>query len=167
MSLSPQSLIAVNLILLALAAYSASSIVGTALAAKLTPPPLVEVKPPPPPIALESVRPATYYTLIHTRDIFNSAKPVEVAAPAPAPVLTPLKLKLWGVALNENGHSYSIIEDLGARKQGVFGISAEVPGGATVKAIEWDKVVLLHGGKEEILAIETGAAPVTRGSAPT
>ncbi len=160
MSFSPRYLVAVNLMLLALAAYSASSIVGTALAAKLIPPPGIDLKPPPPPIEPESVKPTNHYALFHTRDIFNSAKPVEAAPAAPVAVVTPLKLKLWGVALHQSGHSYSIIEDLGARKQGVYGIDAEVPGGATVKAIEWDKVVLLHGGKEEILALEKGANAV-------
>jgi general secretion pathway protein C len=158
MSFSPRYLIAVNLMLLALAAYSASSIVGTALAAKLIPPPEVVLKPPPPPIEPDSVKPSSHYALIHTRDIFNSAKPEVAPPPAQVAAITPLKLKLWGVALYENGHSYSIIEDLGARKQGVYGVDDEVPGGATVKGIEWDKVVLLHGGKDEILALEKGTA---------
>jgi general secretion pathway protein C len=160
MSFSPRYLVAVNLMLLALAAYSASSIVGTALAAKLIPPPEVVLLPPPPPIEIEPNKQPAYYALIHTRDIFNSAKPPPAAvAEAPPPPITPLKLKLWGVALYQSGHSYSIIEDQGARKQGVYGIDDDVPGGATVKAIEWDKVILLHGGKDEILALETGNQP--------
>ncbi len=159
MSFSPRYyVVAANLLLLAAVAYLASSIVGTALAAKLIPPPEVVLRPPPPPIEIEGVKPATYYALIHKRDIFNSAPP-----PAPvvveAPVVTPLKLKLWGVAVHSNAHSsYSIIEDLGARKQGVYGIDASVPGGATVKAIEWDKVVLDHNGKDEILELATKGA---------
>jgi general secretion pathway protein C len=154
MSFSPRYyVVAANLLLLAAVAYLASSIAGTALAAKLIPPPDVVLKPPPPPIELEGVKPATFYALITKRDIFNSAPP-----PTPvvveAPVATPLKLKLWGVALHEDAHfSYSIIEDLGARKQAVYGIDDEVPGGATVKAIEWDKVILDHNGKDEILEL--------------
>jgi len=159
-SFSPRYLVAVNLMLLALAAYSASSIVGTALAVRLIPPPEVELKPPPPPLEPESAKPANHYTLIHTRDIFNSAKPEAAPAPVQVAAATPLKLKLWGVALYESGRSYGIIEDLGARKQGVYGVDDEVPGGATVKGIEWDKVILLHGGKDEILALEKGAQAV-------
>lgn len=161
MSFSPRYLVVANLLLLALAAYSASSIVGTTLASKLMPTTEVILSPPPPPIELEPAKPAQFYGLIHTRDIFNSARP-EAAAPvaAAAPVVTQLKLKLWGTAVFEAGSSYSIIEDLGARKQGVYGINATVPGGATVKAIEWERVVLAHNGKDEILTLEkTSALP--------
>lgn len=162
MSFSPRYyVVAANLLLLAAVAYLGSSIVGTALAAKLIPLPDVELSEPPPPIDLEGARPATFYTLISKRDIFNSAKP---EAPAPVveqpPVATPLKLKLWGVAVHQNAqHSYSIIEDLGARKQGVYAVNAAVPGGATVKAIEWDKVILAHNGKDEILELASKGPP--------
>jgi len=154
MPFSPRYLVVVNLILLALAAYSASSIVGTALAARLIPPPEVVLSPPPAPLEPQPPKPESFYALIPKRDIFNSAKAPE-AAPPPAPAAaTQLRLKLWGTAVNVAGGSYSIIEDLGARKQGVYGINSPVPGGASVKAIEWDKVVLLHNGRDEILEIE-------------
>jgi len=155
MPFSPRYLVVVNLILLALAAYSASSIVGTALAARLIPAPEVVLSPPPAALEQDQVKPQTYYALIPKRDIFNSAPPpVTPSAAAPPPAVTQLKLKLWGTAVNATGGSYSIIEDLGARKQGVYGMHSQVPGGATVKAIEWDKVVLLHNGKDEVLEIE-------------
>lgn len=160
MSFSPRYyVVAANLLLLAAVAYLSSSIVGTALAARLIPPPEVNIKPEPPPISMEGAKPATYYALINKRDIFNSAPP-PAAAPPPEPVqVTPLKLKLWGVALHENKiSSYSIIEDLGAHKQGVYGINAAVPGGATVKSIEWDKVILSHNGKDEILELASKTA---------
>lgn len=167
MPFSPRYLVVVNLILLALAAYSASSIVGTALAAKLIPPPEVVISPPPPPLEQQPVKPANYYALIPKRDIFNSAKPVEVPVIAAAPpAATQLKLKLWGTAVNVSGSSYSIIEDQGARKQGVYGINSPVPGGATVKAIEWDRVVLLHDGKDEILELTKVALGVPGKSVP-
>ena len=155
MPFSPRYLVVVNLILLALAAYSASSIVGTALAARLIPPPEVVLSPPPEPLKQEPPKQQAYYALIPKRDIFNSAPPPVAAAPVEEkPVVTQLKLKLWGTAVNLTGGSYSIIEDLGARKQGVYGINSGVPGGATVKSIEWDRVVLVHNGKDEILEIE-------------
>lgn len=155
MSFSPRYLVVVNLLLLALAAYSASSIVGTALAARLIPPPDVDISPPPPPIEIEPAKPAAYYALIAKRDIFNSVKPTPNAAPveqAAAP--TQLKLKLWGTAVFDTGNSFSIIEDLGARKQGVYAVNDLVPGNATVKSITWDRVVLSHNGKDEILELE-------------
>ena len=168
MSFSPRYLVVVNLLLLALAAYSASSIVGTALAARLVPPPEVNLSPPPDPLVQEPVKPANHYALIHKRDIFNSAKPTPapVAEAAPAEV-TQLKLKLWGTAVFDTGGSFSIIEDLGARKQGVYGINAMVPGNATVKAIEWDKVVLVHNGKDEILELEKPSATAGLGRSQT
>lgn len=165
MSFSPRYLVVVNLLLLALAAYSASSIVGTALAARLVPPHEVELPPPPAPLVQEPVKPATHYALIHKRDIFNSVKPTPapVAAAEPAAV-TQLKLKLWGTAVFDSGSSFSIIEDLGARKQGVYGINATVPGNATVKAIEWDRVILVHNGRDEVLELEKPTA--TGGARP-
>jgi general secretion pathway protein C len=167
MSFSPRYyVVAANLLLLAAVAYLSSSIVGTALAAKIIPAPEVALSPPPPPIELEGAKPAVYYALIDKRDIFNSAKPEPTAAVVEAPVTTPLKLKLWGVAVHEHpDHSYSIIEDLGARKQGVYGINAAVPGGATVKTIEWDKVILSHNGKDEVLELAS-KAPLSAKPAP-
>ena len=149
MSFSPQYLVAANLVLLALAAYSASALVGTALAARLTPPLQVELSAPPPPIPAQEAKPAAHYALIHQRDIFNSVKPKPPANEPPPQ--TPLKLKLWGVALHEGEESYCIIEDLQARKQALYRINDGVPGGATVKAVEWDRVVLTRNGQDEVL----------------
>ena len=161
MSFSPRYyVVAANLLLLAAVAYLASSILGTALAAKLTPPADVVLKPPPPPIELEAAKAPAFYALIDKRDIFNSAKPEPTAAVVEAPVVSPLKLKLWGVAVHANAHSsYSIIEDLGAHKQGVYGIDEAVPGGATVKSIEWTRVILSRNGKDEVLELASKTLP--------
>lgn len=157
MSFSPKYLVVVNLILLALAAYSASAIVGTVLSARLTEVPKVEISPPPPPIPQQSNRPTSYYAVIHKRDIFNSAKPSEAAtAPVEAPVVTDLRLKLWGVAVRGPKNSYAIIEEEKQRQQGVYRVGDEVPGGAKVKSVAWDQVILDVGGKDEILEIEEG-----------
>ena len=168
MSFSPRYLVLVNLILLALAAYSASAIVGTVLSARLSETPRVEISAPPPPIQEQSKRPASYYALIHKRDIFNSAKPVvekeEVEEVAPEP--TNLRLKLWGVALREGQDSYCIIEEEKKREQGVYKVGDEVPGGAEVKAVKWDRVILSRAGKDEILEIEEGLTG-DKGSKPS
>ena len=154
MSVSPRYyVLAANLLLLAAVAYLASSIVGTALAAKLLPPPDVVLKPAPPPLEVDGPKPATFYALIHKRDIFNSVKTEAPPPPPEAPVATPLQLKLWGVEVHDRGRSHSIIEDLKAHKQGVYAIDDSVPGGATVKSIEWDRVILNHGGKDEVLEL--------------
>ena len=127
MSFSPRYLVVVNLLLLALAAYSASSIVGYRLAARLIPPPDVEISPPPEPLDVEAAKPANYYAVIHKRDIFNSAKPTPAPEKAEVVAPTQLKLKLWGMAVYSNGKSFSIIEDQGARKQGVYGVTRRCP----------------------------------------
>jgi general secretion pathway protein C len=157
MSFSPRYLVVVNLILLALAAYSASAIVGTVLSARLSEMPDVTISPPPPPIPQQSNRQKSYYQVIYKRDIFNSAKPVEEPTPGPGPVeKTELRLKLWGVALRGGDQSYAIIEEEKRREQGVYKVGAEVPGGATVKSVAWDHVILNVSGKDEILEIEEG-----------
>jgi general secretion pathway protein C len=157
MSFSPQYLVAANLVLLAFAAYFSSGIVGTTLAARLLPPPEVELSAAPPPIPQDPARPMSYYAIIDQRDIFNSVKaepaPVE-SAPPPA---TALKLKLWGVAVHDRGDSYAIIEDEQARdrKQGLYRIDEEVAStGAVVKTVEWDRVVLTRNGKDEVLELQ-------------
>jgi general secretion pathway protein C len=109
---------------------------------------------PPPPPAIEKAKPASYYALIHQRDIFNSVKPPE-ATPAPAvAVKTQLKVKLWGVAVR-GPRSHCVIEDQSARppKQELYKIGDTVAGVAKVKAIEWDKVILERDGVEEILEL--------------
>jgi general secretion pathway protein C len=160
MKISPQHLVGVNLALLALIAYWGASTVSTAVAAKLSPPPQVRLSQPPPPIAREPRRPATYYASIHTRDIFNSAKP-EAEKPPEPPKPTELKLKLWGVAVHTGGASHCIIEDLTTHKQDVYGIKDKVPGNATVKSVEWDRVILDRDGQDEILELAQaqGAPP--------
>lgn len=154
MIVSSRYLVVVNLLLLALAAYAAAGIVGTALAARFIPVADVALVEPPAPPPIEKAKPATYYALIHQRDIFNSVKPVEAPPVAEAPKKTQLKVKLWGVAVR-GPRSHCIIEDQSARppKQELFKIGDMVAGIAKVKAIEWDKVILEHDGAEEILEL--------------
>lgn len=150
MKISPRHLVWVNLVLLALVAYAGALTVNAAIASKLTPLPEIHLSQPPPPIARESRRPATYYAAIHTRDIFNSTKPEE-EKPKEPPKPTELKLKLWGVAVHDDGSSHCIIEDLTTHKQELYRINEKVPGNASVKSVEWDRVILDRDGQDEIL----------------
>ena len=154
MILSSRYLVVVNLLLLALAAYAAAGIAGTALAARFIPSADVALIEPPPPPPLEKVKPATHYALIHQRDIFNSVKPQVAEAPPAPPAKTQLKVKLWGVAVR-GARSHCVIEDQSARppKQELYKIGDTVAGIAKVKSIEWDKVILDHDGTEEILEL--------------
>jgi len=155
MTFSPHYLVAANLLLLALIAYSASSIVGHVLAGRMMPGVRVDIAPPPEPIAEERVKPGDYYRVISQRDIFNSAK-VEVPADIPVPAAPPKDLQLWGVALHEDeAQRYCIIEDKKERKQVLYRINGTIEGtNTTVKAIEWNNVVLARGEEELILALQ-------------
>lgn len=158
MKFSPRHLVWVNLVLLALVAYLGASTVSTAIASKLTPPPEVNLKPPPPPISKVPKRPASHYASIHTRDVFNPARAVEEKPVVVVPV-TKLDLKLWGVSVHSGGKSHCVIEDLKTHKQDVYRLGESVPGPATVRSIEWTRVVLDRGGgAEEILEIQQPSA---------
>jgi len=159
MKFSPRHLISINLLLLALVAYLGASTVSTAIAARLTPAPEVHIKGPPPPLTRDPKRPPSYYASIQGRDIFNSVHE-EAAPPTPPPqVVTKLNLKLWGVSIHTDGHSHCIIEDLTAHKQDVYIVGSEVPGPATVKQIEWERVILDRNGAEEILELAQPGLP--------
>jgi general secretion pathway protein C len=152
MKIAPRHFLWINLVLLGLVAYWGAAVVSTAVAARLSLPPQVRLSQPPPPIAREPRRPASYYANISTRDIFNSTKPEPEKPPEP-PKPTELKLKLWGVAVHTDGSSYCIIEDLTTHKQDLYHVHDKVPGNATVKSVEWDRIVLDRGGQEEILEL--------------
>jgi general secretion pathway protein C len=121
------------------------------------PPSEVELSDPPPPIPQVAAKPASYYAIIQKRDIFNSAKPEQAPEPEAPPQITPLKLRLWGVALHEGQLSYCIIQDESNRnrEQSLYRVNDEVEGtGARVKAVEWDRVILTRNGKDEILELK-------------
>jgi len=164
MKLSPRYLVWVNFVLLALLAYWGASTVSVAIAARLTPPPEVRLTPPPPPLAREPNRAASYYASIQTRDIFNSTQPEPEKPPDAPPKPTELKLKLWGVVVHANrASSYCVIEDLTVRKQELHRIGGTVAGSATVKSIEWDRVILDRDGSDEILDLAPPAGGVLPG----
>lgn len=152
-------LVLVHLVLLGLAAYWAASTVTAAIAAKLTPLPRVRLTAAPPPIAQQPIHPLAHYAAIHTRDIFNSAKPEE-PKPPPPPVKTRLNLRLWGVAIHHgNAPSYAIIEDQSVRKQDLYRVGDTVAGAATLVRIEWDKVTLERDGQPEFLELSPDTKP--------
>jgi general secretion pathway protein C len=165
MTIAPRYFVLAHLLLLAAIAYAASSVVGTAIAAKLAPPPVVHISEPPPPLARAARKPDSYYALIDTRDIFNSAKP-EPEKPKGPPPKTELKVKLWGIAIHEDGKSSCVIEDLTTRRQELYHVGDTVQGIATIARVEWDRVVLDRDGKEEVLELSTELRPpsmMTRG----
>jgi len=168
MKLSSRYLVWVNLVLLAFGAYWGARTVDSAVAARLAPPLQVHIRPPPPPLEKEPRRSASYYGVISSRDVFNSAKPADTPAPE-APKPTELRLKLWGVVVHEDGSSYCVIEDLTTRQQELYRIDDMIASVARVKHVEWDKVIIDRDGKDEILELEKPAAggPVAVAAAGT
>ncbi len=162
MKISSRDLVWVNLVLLALAAYWGASTVSTAIAARLTMSPEVHLSQPPPPLAREPKRPQAYYAIINGRHIFNVAEP-EATKPPETPKPTECKLKLWGVAVHDDGSSSCIIEDQTSHKQDLYHLNEQAPGCGTVKQIEWDKVILDRDGRDEILDL---APPQGAGAKP-
>lgn len=160
MTFSPQYLVAINLLLLALISYSGSSIVATVIGGKLEPPIRVTLPPPPEPIAQQVAKALDQYEVIWRRDIFNSRKeatpPPVVAQSAPPP-----NLKLWGVAVHADpASSYAIIEDQKVRKQVLYRINDTIEGtDLTVKRIGWGEVVLARGDQEQLLGVEQPGGP--------
>jgi general secretion pathway protein C len=152
MTIPPRYLVLANLLLLGAIAYVSSSVVGTAIAAKLMPAPVVHLAPPPAPPKAEARKPNSYYAVINNRDIFTSAKP-EPAKPAGPPPKTELKVRLWGVAIHKDGDSSCVIEDLGTHQQQLFHIGETVQNIATVAEIHWDRVVLKRDGQDEVLEL--------------
>lgn len=159
MKFSPRYLVGVNLVLLALVAYFGAATVSSAIAARIAPPVDVRLSPPPPPVQAQRKRPLSYYAAIQRRDIFNLAPPPPVEAPpTPPPKPTELRLKLWGVAVRDSGDSYCIIEDLSTRQQELYRVNDVVAQVATVKKVEWQRVILERDGSEEILELEDPTA---------
>lgn len=166
MKISKRHLLWANLVLLALVAYFGAATVSGGIAARLTPPLNVQLKPAPPPIERAENRPESYYQAVVKRDIFNSVQPVVEKPPEP-PKQTELRLKLWGIVVHHEApdSSYAVIEDLTNRRQDLYRVGDTVASAATIKRVEWDQVVLDRSGAEEILKLEQpsglpGAVPM-------
>jgi len=164
MIVSARYIVAVNLLLLALIAYSAASMTGKAVAARMVSAPEVAIQPPPSPIPAPKRQSARHYAMIYERDPFNSVQPTPAGKkpPPPPPPPKPLKVSLQGVSVHSAGGSYCIItgSNKKQRKQRLYRIGEAVGGtDAKVKRVEWDKCVLDRNGKEEVLVLQS---PVKR-----
>jgi len=112
------------------------------------------------PISTDSRSSYSSYRVINERDLFQTAdldkkeqgqKPLE---PSPSPVkpLTELKLKLLGTVVGNIISSKAIILNLKTKKQDIYKEGDAVTEDAFVKKIYRNKVILDHGGKEEMLS---------------
>lgn len=162
MKFSPQYLVVVNLLLLALAAYSAASIVDTLIAGRMMPKLQVELSPRPAVPEPQPPKEVAFYKKVTERDIFNSA--VEpTPAPVPTPGLTDLQVKLIGIAVfRDPQYSNCVIEDNKSKKQSFYRIGSQIEGtDARIKMIEWNRVIVVRGdGRDQFLELPKVQEPL-------
>jgi len=146
------AVIAVNLLLLATIAYFGARIANTLVAVRLEGPVasqriVARVAP-----AAAGIEPAAAYDTIVQRDVFNPGAAPAPEAPSETAKRTDLNVKLWGTAVaNDPAESYAIIEDLAGREQHLYRVGDSVLDAATLHRVEWDRVVLMRDGVEEVL----------------
>jgi general secretion pathway protein C len=141
-----------QLFLLALAALFAATTVNGVVASRLARRPTPKLADPPPAAPVQVKRPQSYYAAITEKDIFNPPRPVAEAAPVQ---VSELKAKLLGTAPGHGMESFAIIEDQTNKKQELYRVGDKLQGRA-VHRIEWDRVVLKNGDREEILKLAEG-----------
>ena len=144
-----------QLLLLGLAAFFAASTVNGFVAMGLRPRPVLDLAEPEAPVEAPKKRPVAYYAPITERDVFNPPRPKEDVSPV---AVSDLKAKLLGTAPGEGMDSYAIIEDQGSKRQELYRLGDLVQG-RTLTKVEWSRVILRNGDREEILRIAepTGA----------
>lgn len=107
-----------------------------------------------PPPAAGSLPRVNIDQLVATR-IFGQAQGGIAGAPVDAPE-TALNLKLKGIlAYGSESTSRALIAD-GAGKEKPYAVGDDVPGGASLKAIHADRVILERSGRFETLRLERG-----------
>jgi general secretion pathway protein C len=146
-----------RLFLLALFAYFSALAVNSVVAAWLTPPSLVQQPDEslPSPTARFTL-PLSSYTIVYTRDIFNSVK-APVQAQVPVVTANNSAFKLWGTAVREREHAFAILEDLSTHVQGLYREGEMVAPGVTLAQVSWDRVTLERNGRRETLTLPTDA----------
>lgn len=112
---------------------------------------------------------------IAAANLFGQRRALDSAAPLDAPE-TALNLTLKGIlAYGSDKSSRALIADASGKEK-PYGVDDDVPGGATLKSIHADRVILERNGRFETLRLDrlkTGAgpapytAPVVASAAPT
>ena len=149
-----------HLLFLMLAALFTAKLAANLIHMKLETPPTVDLGgaevPPPQNKAFD------FYKPVLERDIFNSAAVYDENAEAAdgeaeaeklAQSLTLLGTVAWGPA-----SSLAIIQDKSSAKVDVYHVDDQLTNNLKIKSIERGKVVLEHGGKEEVLNLPDATA---------
>ena len=136
--------------LLALAALFAATTVNGFVAGALRTRPALRLADAPMPPPVLTKRPLSFFAPINEKDIFNPPRP-EAEAPSASPA-PELKARLLGTAPGHGMDSFAIIEDVNTKKQDLYRIGDPLQGRKLAR-IEWDRVILQNGPREEILKI--------------
>jgi len=149
--------ISARFLLLALLSYFSALAVNSVVAAWLTlPPSALQSEESLPPPTTRFTPPLSSYTIVYTRDIFNSVKAL-VQTEAPVVATNNSAFKLWGTAVREHERAFAIIEDQSTHAQGLYREGETVAPGVTLVQVGWDQVTLERNGRRETLTLPTDA----------
>ncbi|MGH7899182.1 MAG: type II secretion system protein GspC [Candidatus Binatia bacterium] len=147
-----------QLLLLGMVAFLSASTVNAVIAGVFRARPALPAATAPSDATAPTKHPIAYYAPILDRDIFN---PQRAAEPEPVAQVPDLKAKLIGTAPGTGIDSFAIIEDQNAKNQELYRIGDKVQN-RTLTKVEWDRVTLKIGAREEVLKIvEPNAKPGT------
>jgi len=159
------ALVALNLLLLAAVAYFAARITTSTIAARLERP-AHDAAPRTAGPAIAPAQAESAYAVIYERDAFNAVKGAPAERNGTDAKRTDLNVKLWGTAIAADPtQSYAIIEDLAARRQSLYRVGDSILDAATLKHVEWDRVLLDRNGDEEVLELASARGPATSAAA--
>lgn len=160
-------MVALNLVLLAAIAYFAARITTGSVAARFDGR-RSDVPTTAGPIApAVAMQPETAYAVVYERDVFNAGKGVPSERNATDTKRSDLNVKLWGTAIAADpANSYAIIEDQAARRQALYRVGDTILDSATLRHVEWDRVLIERNGEEEILELASARGPATSAAAP-
>ncbi len=162
------ALIALNLLMLAAIAYFGARTVSVIVANRLHATRPRSAPPPPPTLKPVTAEPESAYAVIYERDVFHAVKrDVDDEGPTSEAKRTDLNVKLWGTAVaHDPAQSFAVIEDLAARRQGLYRVGDPIAEVATLARVEWSRVILERNGEEEVLEIATARGPEKTSQAP-
>ena len=149
-----------QLLLLGIIAFLSASTVNAWVAGVLRPRPSLPAAPAPSEAAAPEKHPLAYYAPITDNDIFNPPRATEAE---PVMQVPELKAKLLGTAPGAGMDSFAIIEDDNAKTQQLYRVGDKLQN-RTLASVQWDRVILKNGNREEMLKIiepsgKPGAAP--------
>lgn len=153
---SKRYVVALNFILVAVAAYFAALAVNDVISMRFAPAAVAPTALSESSLHAPAVRTRAYYQEIVARDIFNSRP----AAPAPvaAPVAQDLHLTLLGVSHLTKGGPYVVIENAQGQ-QSLYRVGDTIPGAGRLVSVLKDSAIIERNGHRVALKLPTNELP--------